>query len=57
MAKIIVSASNLKEQIETKAYAYGVSSAVATLLGEFVVNLLRQASQQPTPPLHNSTTP
>lgn len=42
MQKHALSASLLKRRIETKAYAYGVSSTVATLLSEYVVDLLRQ---------------
>lgn len=34
----------LKRRIENKAYAYGVSSVVATLLGEYVVELLRASA-------------
>ncbi len=37
-----LSASQLKRNIEHKAYAYGVSPAVSTLLGEYVVELIRQ---------------
>ncbi len=33
----------LKRRVETKAFAYGVSSTVATLLGEYVVELLTQS--------------
>jgi hypothetical protein len=36
----------LKRRVETKAYAYGVSSTIATLLGEYVVELLTQSSSQ-----------
>lgn len=43
-----LSAPQLKRRIETKAYAYGVSSTVATLLSEYVVDLLRQ-SLEPNP--------
>jgi hypothetical protein len=35
----------LKRRVETKAYAYGVSSTVAALLGEYVVELLRESSE------------
>lgn len=48
MQKHALSASLLKRRIETKAYAYGVSSTVAALLGEYVVDLLRQ-SAEPNP--------
>ncbi len=43
MQRRALSASLLRQRIETKAFAYGVSSTVATLLGEYVVDLLRQA--------------
>lgn len=41
MPKPALSAPQLKRRIETKAFAYGVSSTVATLLGEYVIELLR----------------
>lgn len=44
MSPQVLSAHLLKRRIELKAYAYGVSSVVATLLGEYVVDLLRQSS-------------
>ena len=44
MSKNNISASQLKKRIEIKAYAYGVSSVVSTLLGEYVVELLRDAA-------------
>ena len=34
----------LKRRIENKAYAYGVSSVVATLISEYVVDLLRASA-------------
>lgn len=37
-----LSATDLKRNIEHKAYVYGVSPAVSTLLGEYVVDLIRQ---------------
>ncbi len=43
MQRRALSASLLRQRVETKAYAYGVSSTVATLLSEYVVDLLRQA--------------
>jgi hypothetical protein len=43
MQAVVLSASKLKQDIETKAYAYGVSSAVCTLLGEYVIELIKQA--------------
>lgn len=43
MCAVVLSASLLKQQVETKAYAYGVSPTVSSLLGEFVVALLRKA--------------
>ena len=49
MQAVVLSASKLKQDIETKAYAYGVSSTVCTLLGEYVIDLIVQAklTQQP----------
>ena len=32
--------------METKAYAYGVSSAVAGLLGDYIVDYLRDLQKQ-----------
>ncbi len=46
MNPITLSATRLREQVETKAYAYGVSPVVSTLLGEYVVDLLRQESRR-----------
>jgi hypothetical protein len=48
MQKHALSAPLLKRRIETKAFAYGVSSTVATLLSEYVIELLRQ-SLEPNP--------
>lgn len=48
MQKHTLSVPLLKRRIETKAFAYGVSSTVATLLGEYVIELLRQ-SLEPNP--------
>ncbi len=36
-----ISASRLQNSIERKAYAYGVSEAVSTLLGEYVIELIK----------------
>lgn len=44
MQKRALSASLLRQRIETKAFAYGVSSVVATLLAEYVIDLLREAT-------------
>gem|GEM_PF-1315219 len=35
-----ITMSQLKQAIEQKAYIYGVSAAVSTLLSEFVIDLL-----------------
>jgi|GEM_PF-1839523 hypothetical protein len=43
MQPVVLSASKLKQEIETKAFAYGVSSAVCALLGEYVIDLIKQA--------------
>lgn len=49
MKKHALSASLLRRRVETKAYAYGVSSTVAALLGEYVVDLLRQPPEPNQP--------
>jgi len=41
MAPVIVSARELKEAVERKAYAYGISETVSILLGEYVVELIK----------------
>lgn len=46
MSTVTVSLRYLQEEIERKAYAYGVSSVVAFLLGEHAVNILREISQE-----------
>jgi hypothetical protein len=43
MPAIPISVSSLKKRVERKAYAYGVSSTVAALLGEYVIEVLREA--------------
>lgn len=48
MAPVMVSARELKEAIERKAYAYGISEAVSILLGEYVVDLIRDLYAKPT---------
>lgn len=47
MAPVVVSARELKEAIERKAYAYGVSEAVCVLLGEYVLDLIRNLYDKP----------
>jgi len=44
---ILLSASKLKKQIETKAYAFGVSPVVCILISEYVIQLLREAQATP----------
>lgn len=44
MPRTHLSASELKKCIEVKAYAYGVSAPVSTLIGEYVIKLLREAT-------------
>ncbi len=44
MQNIALSVPLLKRRVETKAFAYGVSSTVATLLSEYVVELLTQSN-------------
>lgn len=45
---ITLSAQHMREEIERKAYAYGVSPVVAFLLGEHAVSILRDARAQQT---------
>lgn len=40
-----ISVSELQACIEHKAFAYGTSGAVATLIGEYVVELLRSVAK------------
>lgn len=55
MPPVTLSARLLREQVETKAFAYGVAPVICTLLGEYVVEVLRQARQQPGQASHNSS--
>ncbi len=48
MAPVIVSARELKTAVERKAYAYGISETVSILLGEYVVELIRNIYAKPT---------
>lgn len=48
MKKQTLSAPQLRRRIENKAFAYGVSSTVATLIGEYVVALLRDSDHSLT---------
>lgn len=41
MSPYRISASQLQHSIERKAYAYGISPAVSTLLGEYVIELIK----------------
>ncbi len=50
MTTIPISLSRLKRQVETQAYAYGVSPAVSTLLGEYVTALIKRAGREPQEP-------
>lgn len=45
MTPVVLSAPVLKKRVERKAFAYGVSSTVATLISEYVIELLREASR------------
>ena len=54
MSKTYILASQIKKQVETKAYAYGISSVVSALLGEYVVEMLRQAVKNSAPANLNS---
>ena len=46
MSSVTVSMRYFQEEIERKAYAYGVSPVVAFLLGEHAANILREISQE-----------
>lgn len=46
MPTLIVSTKQLRKDMETKAYAYGVSPAVAGLLGDYIVEYLRELQKQ-----------
>lgn len=48
MAPVKVSARELKQAVERKAYAYGISETVSILLGEYVVDLIRDLYAKPT---------
>lgn len=48
MAPVMVSARELKEAIERRAYAFGISEAVSILLGEYVVELIKHLYAKPT---------
>ena len=41
MSPYKLSASWLQDSIERKAYAYGISPAVSILLGEYVIELIK----------------
>lgn len=41
MSPYKISASQLQHSVERKAYAYGISPAVSTLLGEYVIELIK----------------
>jgi hypothetical protein len=47
MAPVIISARELKEAVERKAYAYGICEAVCLLLGEYVVDLIKTFYENP----------
>jgi len=55
MTTIPISLSRLKRQVEHQAYAYGVSHAVSTLLGEYVATLIKNAGREPAEPAAVST--
>lgn len=44
MHKSPLTASELKYKVEEKAYAFGVSKVVSTLIGEYVIELIKQNS-------------
>lgn len=55
MQKIALSVPLLRRRVETKAYAYGVSSTVSVLLGEYVVELLRNALVDANQPIEQES--
>jgi hypothetical protein len=48
MSPVVVSARELKQAVERKAYAYGISEPVSILLGEYVVELIKNLYAKPT---------
>ncbi len=48
MSFVAVSARELREAVECKAYAYGISEPVSILLGEYVVELIKNLYAKPT---------
>jgi len=41
MSTIAISAREIQSAIERKAYAYGISETISTLLGEYVLELTK----------------
>lgn len=56
MVPVMVSARELKQAVERKAYAYGISEAVSILLGEYVVDLIKNLYAKPTEQLVQNLT-
>lgn len=48
MTPVVISARKLKEAVERRAYAYGISEVVSILLGEYVVDLIKNLYAKPT---------
>lgn len=48
MTPVAVSARELRTAIERKAYAYGISEPISILLGEYVVELIKNLYAKPT---------
>lgn len=48
MSHLKLRASELSRAVEHKAYAYGVSPAVSTLLGEYVVEFISKIYERQT---------
>ena len=46
MMPVKISVWELKTRVERKAFAYGVPSDVSTLLGEYVVELIREFARK-----------
>lgn len=46
MPHITLSMRSFQQELERKAFAYGISPVVAFLLGEYAVDLLKEASTE-----------
>ena len=55
MAPVVVSARELKDADERREYDYGISETVSILLGEYVVDLIKNLYAKPTEQLVQKT--